>query len=112
MWGSGAEKGQHGGLNEDRKTIAFPLDHCIIFSPCKAPPEQGLTPCPGRLGTAQTRETEARSAAETSEDPNPLSEPHQVPQTPYATARAGTGTPMPNLTAPSPQTTASTLGCP
>lgn len=76
LWAAERIRGSStGGLNEDRKTMTFPLEGCIIPRPCKAPQEERFTPCPGRLGTAQTRETEAQPGAETPEDPNPPSEP-------------------------------------
>lgn len=89
--------------------MTFPLDGCIIPRPCKAPKEQGLSPCPSRLGTAQTRETEAQPGAETPEDPNPPSKPPRCWRT---HARASTGPSTPRLAAPCLQTIASTLGCP
>lgn len=61
--------------------MTFPLEGYIIPRLRKTQ-EQGLTLCPGRLRTAQTRkteaqtrETEAQPGAETPEDPNPPSEP-------------------------------------
>lgn len=91
--------------------MTFPLEGCIIPRPCKALQEQGLTLCPGRLGTAQTRETEAQPGAETPEDTNPPSEPPGAGD-PICHARARMEPSTPHLAAPSLQTIASTLGCP
>lgn len=83
------EKGQHrGGLNVDGTTMTFPSERCVIPRPCSSLQEQGLPPCPGRLGTAQTRETEAHPAAEIPKDPNPFSEPRWMLNTPSATPGA------------------------
>lgn len=66
----------------------FPSEHCVIPRPCSSPREQGLPPCPGRLGTAQKRETEAHPAAEIPEDPNLCSEPCWMLNTASATPGA------------------------
>lgn len=82
----------------------FPSEHCVIARPRSSSQEQGLPPCPGRLGMAQKRETEAHPGVEIPEDPNPCCKPRWMLNTPSATPGVARslhslpGSPLPTAT--------------
>lgn len=56
----------------DGTRMTFSPERCVIAGPCSSPPEQGLPPCPSRLGTAQRRETEAHLSCRNPRGPKSL----------------------------------------